>query len=215
MQVLAVGADAAGLVIAAGGTLRMWADAGNDVHAVLVRDVSSPPEDTRRAREAFAGLDVRLHDAVELERIADERAARDALMDVIRGVSPDVILAPSGNSIHAKERELSRLVFGAAYCACVPNYPSPSGVSAASVRAMILHTDPTLGFASGTPEYVDIDSAWAAKRAAIKCFEEAEAHLVAAEALSGARGVQVQRERAEAFGMEPAWGRLRPYRVLP
>jgi LmbE family N-acetylglucosaminyl deacetylase len=215
MKVLAIGLDPIDLIIAAGGTLARYAKRGDEVHAVLVRTSELAEEDFARASAAFGDLGVTLHPTAVVPAIRDERGSRDSLMDTIRRVSPEVIIGPSDNSIRPAECELARLVFGAAYCACVPNYPSPGGVEASSIRPVILHTDPTLGFRSGTPEYVDIEDAWEAKQSAIARYPDAETHLAAAEALGGARGVQVQCERAEAFGQEPVWGRLRPMRVLP
>lgn len=215
MRILAIGTDPVDLLVASGGTLLLYTQAGHEVSAVIVTDAPVPQSDIERAKAAFASLSVSYLNPVLVDTVADLRASRDVLMDVIREVGPEVIIGPSSNSIRGPERALSRLVFGAAYCACVPNYPSPRGVEAATVRAVILHTDPTLGFHSGTPEYVDIVPVWDAKREAIELFDNAADHIVRAESLAGARGVQVQRELAEAFGTEPAWGRLRPYRVLP
>ena len=213
MRILAIGADPVDLLVACGGTLLLYAQAGHEVNALIVADAPVSRAELERATAAFAS--VSYLEPVLVDTVVDSHESRDALMDVMREVSPDVIIAPSSNSIRESERALARLVFGAAYCACVPNYASPRGLEASTVRAVILHTDPTLGFQSGTPEYVDIVPVWDAKRAAIELFDHAADHVIRAEALAGARGVQVQRELAEAFGTEPAWGRLRPHRVLP
>jgi len=215
MKVLAIGLEPVDLITAAGGTLALYAKRGDEVNAVLVRTSDLTEEDFARASATFGDLGVTLQPAAVVPAIRDERGSRDSIMDTIRRISPEVIIGPSDNSIRPAERDLARLVFGAAYCSCVPNYPSPGGVEASPIRPVILHTDPTLGFRSGTPEYVDIEHGWKEKQTAIGRYPNAEKHLAEAEALAGARGVQVQCERAEAFGQEPVWGRLRPTRVLP
>jgi LmbE family N-acetylglucosaminyl deacetylase len=214
LRVLAVGADPADLIAACGGTLAGYADNGVDVTAALVGRPATDPGVER----AFATLGARVTFAAA-PRVADERPARDALMDVLRQARPDVILGPAPRSTRARERRLATLVFGAAYCSCVPNYPSPAGVEASPVRAAILHMDPALSFASGTPQYVDIGAAWERKLAALEALADGDGRdpdpRYVAETLARARGVQVQTEFAEAFGMEPTWGRLRTRRLLP
>jgi LmbE family N-acetylglucosaminyl deacetylase len=213
LRVLAVGADPADLVAACGGTLAGYADNGVDVTVALVGHPAVDPG----VEKAFAVLGARVTVA-DVARVADERPARDALMDVLRQARPDVILGPAPQSTRAVERRLAALVFGAAYCSCVPNYPSLAGVDASPVRAAILHMDPALRFASGTPQYVDVGPMWDRKVAALDGLPAGvrdRAPRYVAETLSRARGVQVQTEFAEAFGMEPTWGRMRTRRLLP
>jgi LmbE family N-acetylglucosaminyl deacetylase len=222
MRVLAVGVTLWDLVAACGGTLARLARRGDDV-TVTVLDPAGAADDAGPGGSAARCLGARLAaaDGVDPE-LPDVRANRDALMDVIREAGAEVLLAPSPSSPSARERAAARLVFNAAYGACVPNYPSPRGLDAVPVRAPILYTDPTGPTPGSAPTYVDIGTAWDAKRVALDVLAAADglpggarAAADRGEVLSRARGVQAQVEFAEAFGAEPVWGRLRATRLLP
>ncbi len=228
-RIVAIGVGPAELLLSCGGALAMYADAGDKVTALAVQPSMTDDQlkagafdDREReaaAFEALGGIQYR-RVMVPAQGIEDNRACRDVLMDELRREQPDVIIGPALMSLDSSARTLSRLIFGAAYCSCVPNYPSPAGLEASSVRAAIVHGDPALEFASGTPQYVDIGSVWERKTASLRAMpshnEGADRDpLYVAETLGRARGVQVQIEFAEAYGLEAAWGRLRAHRLLP
>ncbi len=225
MRVTAVGTSLSDVVVSCGGTLLRYADAD---HQVSVIALSRPPAAAGGAEDGVgAELQRRLNvDAdnwfgLDMDSVDDDKASRDLLTDVFRVTRPDVILGPANTALRPDSRTLAQLVFGAAYCACVPNYPSLTDREAVSVRAVIAQGDPVTHFASGTPEYVDINDVWERKLELLDAVSppvEDQGGATAretAEICARARGVQVQMPFAEAFGHEPAWGRLRTHRLLP
>lgn len=219
MRVAAVGLTPADLAVSCGGTLARYADDGHEVSAIVLRDGPELADTTGRARldELIKGLGLSHGETLGVEQgaTADDRSQRDALADELRASAPDVIFAPGHHALISEARALAALVFGAAYCACVPNYRTPAGRDAVATRAQIMHGDPVLRFDSGNPEYVDIGAVWERKLAALRAVASPDHAVATAEICARARGIQVQLEFAEAFGREPAWGRLRTFRLLP
>lgn len=218
MRVLAIGANPWDVIAYCGGTLARYAQRGDVVTVAPLLDASSG------AGEAAAELlgAAYVTDVLSGTTLDDVRTSRDEVMDVIRAADPEVIVASSPSSACAAERQVARLVFHAAYCACVPNYPSPRGLDAATTRAPILNMDAVGAMLDDAPTYVDIGSTWEAKARALALFAVAEgrpsgagAAAERAEIVSRARGIQTQVEFAEAFAVEPAWGRLRTRRLVP
>lgn len=218
-RVLAIGHETPKLAALAGGTLAKFAER-EDV--VFIAEVT--PASAKRGREQRDSVGKVFAQAVGAEWLGsltldsgnDGRSLRDPVMDVIRKAKPDVIIAPA---LGANERlPLAELVFNAAYCSTIPNYLSPTGLEAASVRAPIFAMDQPLASDYEPDTYVDISEQWARKVELMELYENTEANgnlRDLAEVASRARGVQVHVEFAEAFRIERVWGRLRPYRLLP
>ena len=104
----------------------------------------------------------------------------------------------------------------------MPNYPSPRGLPAVTVRAPILHMDSVALSDEEGLTYVDIESTWQRKLGALSHFSgsgdappEARQARARGEVISRARGVQVQTMWAEAFGQAQVWGRQTTRRLLP
>ena len=219
MRVLVCGSWSWRMIAASGGTIAAYVAAGDEV--TLAPMLDSLNEDVAAAGKSAADLLGAQYDprVAESRDLLDTRTSRDSLMDAIRRAAPEVIIGPSPDAGLIEDTRVARLVFNAAYGSCVPNYPSPDGVDAASVRAAILHMDD--GTLQRPDEYVDISQHWPQKVAALQAFGEVEsipeagAAMAHAEIVSRARGVQLQREFVEAFASERVWGRLRPYRLLP
>lgn len=215
--VLAVANETWALAALAGGTLAKFASHEKFMAEVPYRPADRSPSDRDRLGKAVAAaVGAKWLGTIALESEDDGRGVRDPVMDVIRRARPDVIIVPA--AVGDERMPLAELVFNAAYCSTIPNYISPSGLEAASVRAPIFLMDSPFARDFQPDSYVDISGQWGVKVRALELCEEAGAnanirHL--AETTSRARGVQVQVEFAEAFRFERAWGRLRPYRLLP
>lgn len=217
MRLLAIGVTAWDIIAYCGGTLALCSAAGDEVTIAPLAG-----HRCAEAAEAAEAVGARLNDKGTTS-LRDSRAARDELMDIIREANPDVMVSSSPDSRSAAERAVALLTFNAAYGACVPNYPSPSGREAVAVRAPILHMDSVALTSEDGLTFVDIGQAWTAKNDALAAFrapggglpEEARGAQWRGEVLSRARGVQVQKALAEAFGQAQVWGRLTTRRLLP
>jgi len=216
-RVLAIGRSTAELVALAGGTLAKLSAAGDELFVGEAPVAPAADADGRSAtgEAVAAALGAEWLGSVVLEGDEDGRDVRDPVMDVIRRGRPDVILvsAPDGD----EWMPLTEVVFNAAYCSTIPNYLSPTGLEPAAVRAPIVSLDRPRARDFTPDEYVDVTEQWPAKLELLElCGDAADDELRdLAEVSSRARGIQVQVEFAEAFQIERAWGRLRPYRLLP
>jgi LmbE family N-acetylglucosaminyl deacetylase len=218
-SVLAIARETSELAALTGGTLAKLADREGRRFIAEVRFPSPGVNSEARDRlgEGVAGaVAAEWLGSVAPEDEVDGRTLRDPVMDVIRRARPDIIIVSASDL--AERLPLAELVFNAAYCSTIPNYLSPTGLEAASVRAPILMMDSPSERYYEPDSYVDISEQWPVKLGLLKLCNDAGARsdlTDLAEISSRARGVQVQVEFAEAFRFEPVWGRLRPYRVLP
>jgi LmbE family N-acetylglucosaminyl deacetylase len=214
-RILAIGRSAPELAALAGGTLTKLSATDDDLF-IAEAPTAAAAEGSAGTGEAVAGaLGAEWLGSVPIGGDEDGRSVRDPVMDVIRRARPDLIVvsAPEAD----EWMPLSELVFNAAYCSTIPNYLSPTGLDPASVRAPIVSIDQPRARDFAPDEYVDITEQWPAKVELLElCGDAADGELRdLAEVSSRARGIQVQVEFAEAFRIERAWGRLRPYRLLP
>jgi LmbE family N-acetylglucosaminyl deacetylase len=224
MRVLAIGVTTWDIITYCGGTIALCAAGGDEVTIapLLATRSDSQPAVAERSAAAVAvlGAEIVGQGTGSLE---DTRANRDQLMDVIRRVDPAVLISASPSSRSAIERAAAALTFNAAYPACVPNYPSPGGLAAVTVRAPILHMDAIALADEEGLTYVDIGPTWPQKEQALQEFSASNGELPTAapqarwraEVLSRARGIQVQTTWAEAFGQAQVWGRLATRRLVP
>ena len=210
MRVLAIGRETPELAAFAGGTLGLLADRGDELY--LAEVPAAPNGDGDGVGPALAGaLGAEWLGTLAVEGDEDCRALRDPVVDALRRARPDAILVSAPEP--GEWMPLAELVFNAAYCSTIPNYVSAAGLEAASVRAQIYTLDHPHDHAALPEAYVDITERWDRKAELLERCGAEVADL--AEVVSRARGVQVQVEFAEAFGIERAWGRLRARRWLP
>jgi LmbE family N-acetylglucosaminyl deacetylase len=224
MRILAIGVTTWDIITYCGGTIALCAAGDDEVTMfplLATRSGSEPAVAySSAAAAAVLGAELITPGMVNLE---DTRANRDRLMDVIRQVDPAVLISASPSSRSATERAAAALTFNAAYPACVPNYPSPGGLAAVTVRAPILHMDAIALADEEGLTYVDIEPTWSQKERALQEFSSSNGELPPgalqarwrAEVLSRARGIQVQTTWAEAFGQAQVWGRLATRRLVP
>jgi LmbE family N-acetylglucosaminyl deacetylase len=218
MRVLALARELPDVAAFAGGTLDMLVARGD---SMFLAEVPVESDGDRAERDQVGTA---LAGAVGAEWLGtlpanggeDGRGLRDPVMDVLRRARPDAILVSAPDP--GEQMPLAEVVFNAAYCSTIPNYVSSAGLEAASVRAQIVTLDHRSDHSPLPDTYVDISDRWERKSELVElCRPLWGAGDVdeVAEIVSRARGVQVQVEFAEAFGIERAWGRLRAQRWLP
>lgn len=216
MRIYAIGSTVADVLMQCGGTIARYLRDGSyvTIASCCPESIGNRDSETRLGdHEVFGSVRIEHYN---MQDLADTSSARDQIMDGIRGADAEVLLSPSPRSPDQTERQIARLVFNAAYAACVPNYTSPGGVPVTSTRAPILHMDHLGAFGVTTPEYVDISEVWGVKVQALELTSSSPEKSVAnAEVVNRARGIQVQREFAEVFTPELVWGRLGAVRFLP
>jgi LmbE family N-acetylglucosaminyl deacetylase len=115
LSVLAIGAHADDIEIGAGGTLLGLAasEPGLAAHYVVLTGTPERQLEARAAAEAFlpgADLTVSLHELPEGRLPATWSRVKDALEDVARTCSPDLILAPSVADAHQDHRTIAEIV---------------------------------------------------------------------------------------------------------
>lgn len=232
-RVLAVGAHPDDLEILCAGTLARFAQGGAQVSMAIATDGSAghmliPPDELaairhREAQASAAVIGAELHWlGFPDELIFEDMPTRLRVIDLIRAARPDVILTHDPNDYHPDHRVVSRLVFDASFVAGLPNiqteHPAHPGVCP-------LYYFDTLTGASFLPtEYVDITETFETKRAMLACHASQVQWLMDHDRIdvidfmtvtARMRGLQCGVHYAEGFRAEYAWGRNRPFRVLP
>jgi len=215
MKVLVIAAHPDDEVLGCGGVVARHAAAGDKVETVIVAEGATSrgqggeatPEILRAAATKAAGIlgsapprflglpDNRL-DSVDLLDIVQ------ALEAVLAEVAPEIVYAHHGGDLNIDHR----IVFEAALTACrpIPNTPvkrfycfeTPSSTEWAA---------PSIGPSFQPQRYVRIADTWAAKRAALECYQTEmrdfphARSIKAVEALARWRGAQAGLDTAEAF----------------
>jgi LmbE family N-acetylglucosaminyl deacetylase len=234
MRVLAVGAHPDDLELLCAGTLARWVREG---HEVYMAHLTSGDKGGRQSREELArirGDEANASAAVigatalgtewgDLE-VYESRPFRDRVMDFIRQARPDLIVTHAPNDYHPDHRVASTLVFDAAYCSTIPNYPSPAGLEPHAVRAPIWYMDTVAGIGFAPQEYVDVTDTIEIKQRMLSCHQSQLQWMSSyrhsdvrylVEWVARWRGLQCQVPYAEGFRREDAWGRLRTVRTFP
>lgn len=188
MNVLAIGCHPDDVEIACAGTLAKYAQRGDKVivcHAStgnLGHEIIPPDELTLiRAAEArkaggLAGIEVICAGFNDLEIYDNNRAARDAIVDVIKYAHPDVIITHNPDDYMPDHTAVSRLVFDASFTATLPNYHlSNSKFSTNSTLPAklvpIYYMDTLAGVNFVPTEFVDISDVIDLKIRMLNCHE--------------------------------------------
>ena len=135
MKILTISCHPDDIEIAAGGTIRKYADRGDEVTVCHVANGSQghvviPPDELRkiRIREALEGgrlmgaKQVICMDVNDLEIDSNDQSLVTAMVEVIRYVRPDLIITHSPNDYMKDHVEVSRLAFDASFSATVPHF---------------------------------------------------------------------------------------------
>ena len=181
MRVLAVGCHPDDVEIACSGTLAKCVKRGDTVivcHASSgnLGHVVIPPDELRvnRAAEAkkagaMAGIEVICAGFDDLELFADNKEARDKMVDVIRYADPDVIITHDPDDYMPDHTAVSKLVFDASFTANLPNYPSKQKNAAKLVP--FFYMDTLAGVNFNPTLYVDITEEIDLKLQMLECHE--------------------------------------------
>lgn len=232
-RILAVGAHPDDLEILCSGTLARYVQQGAQVFMAVATDGSAghmiiPPAELAeiRHREAQAAADLvgaelrwlGYHD----EFLANDLDTRLRFADLIRETRPDVILTHDPNDYHPDHRVVSRQVFDASFTSTLPNVKTDH--PAHPVICPLYYFDTLTGANFQPTEFVDITNTFETKKAALACHASqvrwVQEHdnvdlLEFMHVMAQSRGLQCGVRYAEGFRAEYAWGRNRPYRVLP
>ena len=115
LSVLAIGAHPDDIEIGAGGTLLTLAQSqpGLRAHYVVLTGTPNRQDEARDAARSFlpgADLSVDFHDLPEGRLPAVWERAKDALEQVARSCSPDIVIAPSRDDAHQDHRTIAEIV---------------------------------------------------------------------------------------------------------
>ncbi len=235
MNILAVGCHPDDLEIGCGGTLARCASRGDRVtmcvcangnlgHAILM------PDELRRVRaaevQAAASVlgvsEAVMLDANDLEVDSRNPQLTNKLVNLIRRVQPDMIIAHSPDDYMRDHVEASKLVFDASFTASIPHYDTETPGVAEIVP--IYYMDNLAGVNFLPTEYVDVSATVEQKLSALDCHEsqvkwmrdhDGIDFLDFVRTTAKFRGLQCGCAYAEGFRLCPAWPRLPARRLLP
>ena len=233
MKVVAVGAHPDDIEIACSGTLLRCKQRGDEIFMVVVcngnmghkvimpNELAKMREQEFRRSAAMAGAEP-VWMNVDDGNAFDDKRCRDRLVAVLKEIKPDLIITHSPNDYMPDHVAVSHMVFGGSFVSSLTHYaPMEKGDTDVVPIAFM---DNLAGNGFVPTEYVDIGEVIDTK---IKMLESHESqlkwmrehdHIDFAEfvrSCSHARGLQCGVDYAEGFTMSTAWGRLRPYRMLP
>ena len=232
-RVLAVGAHPDDLEILCGGTLARYAQQGVHITMAIATDGSAghmliPPEELAGIRRAEAQAAAALIGAdlhwlgFPDELIFEDMPTRLRFIDLIRAAQPDLILTHFPDDYHPDHRVVSRLMFDASFVSGLPNIKTPHPAHPGVCPLYYFDTLTGAGFLP--TEYVDISDTFETKAAMLACHASQvkwlndHDHIDVLDfitVMAKSRGLQCGSASAEGFRAENAWGRNRPFRVLP
>ena len=166
MRILAIGAHPDDIEIACSGTLAKCVQRGDTVivcHASSGKlgHVVIPPDELRKIRReeakkagSLAGIEVICAGFDDLDIYADNKEARDKMVDVIRYADPDLIITHAPDDYMPDHTAVSKLVFDASFTATLPNYYTKEKKVAKLVP--IYYMDTLAGVNFNPTEYVDV-----------------------------------------------------------
>ena len=234
MRVLAIGAHPDDIELACSGTLAKCVARGDTVivcHASSgnLGHVVIPPDELRviRAGEAkkagaMAGIEVIYGGFDDLDSYADNKEARDKMVEVIRYANPDFIITHGPNDYMPDHTAVSKLVFDASFTATLPNYPSKYKTPAKLVP--IYYMDTLAGVDFQPTEYVDITEQIELKMQMLECHQSQLAWMREHDNIDFAdmvrtcskfRGYQCGVAYAEGFRQCQVYLKGTPKRLLP
>ncbi len=231
--VLAVGAHPDDLELLCGGTLALFARQGSRVCMCHLTNgenggLGETVAEIRKTRRAEAiassgviGAESLCGDIPDGEVIANLEN-RSLMIDIIRGVNPDILITHSPADYHADHAAVSKLVFEASYLVTIPHYRTRHAVMRKLPR--LFYMDTVAGIAFEPKEYVDISSTIETKRQMMRAHAS---QLRFVQELSGIdfldmievigryRGYQCNARYAEGFAEHFAWPHTSTKRILP
>lgn len=232
MNVLAIGCHPDDMEISCSGTLVKCVKRGDKVTVCHVANGNMgheliSPEELREIRigEAksagkIAGIEVVTLDIGDLLPNGSDIRQRDMVIELIRKYQPDFIITHGPTDYMPDHREVSKLVFDAAFAASVPHY----GNGGKAAVTPIFYMDNLAGMNFNPTEYVDITDEIETKIEMLECHESQlkwmrdHDHIDFADFVrtcSKFRGLQCGAAYAEAFTQEYVWPKVVAKRLLP
>ena len=175
------------------GTLILLKECGYEIHVMNIANGScgslemTPGEITRvRGDEAEAAAELigalyhpPLVDDID---IMYEKPLLARVAAVMRLVAPEILLVPSPQDYMEDHMNACRLAVSAAFCRCIPNYPTDPQRSAVDQPVTVYHAQPhgnrdPLGNVVRPGMFVDISSVIARKREMLNCHQSQKVWL--------------------------------------
>ena len=181
MRILAIGAHPDDIEVACSGTLAKCVQRGDTVivcHASSgnLGHVVIPPDELRKIRReeakkagSLAGIEVICAGFDDLDIYADNKEARDKMVDVIRYADPDLIITHAPDDYMPDHTAVSKLVFDASFTATLPNYYTKEKKVAKLVP--IYYMDTLAGVNFNPTMYVDVSDTIDLKIKMLCCHE--------------------------------------------
>jgi len=234
MRVLAVGAHPDDLEILCGGTLARFVAEGNEVVMCNASygnrgsfEHTSEEIAEIRLREARRAAEIAGAEHVTLgftdgEIDASDREQRLAVVDLVRGTRPDLILTHSPGDYMSDHNEVAKLVFDCSFHATLPLLETAR--PAHDTVTPIYHFETVMGVGFTPAEYVDVSSTIDTKTAMLEAHESQLTWLRDHDGIdiveqmrtaTRYRGLQCGVEYAEGFVPCSAWLRGTTRRLLP
>lgn len=240
MRILAIGAHPDDIEIACSGTLAKCVKRGDTVivcHASSgnLGHVVIPPDELRviRANEAktagaLAGIEVIYGGFDDLEIYADNKLARDKMVDVIRYADPDLIITHDPDDYMPDHTSISKLVFDASFTATLPNYATctdtPNKATKPAKLVPIYYMDTLAGVNFNPTVFVDVSATIDLKIKMLNCHESQVVWMKEHDGIDFAdmvktcsryRGYQCGAEYAEGFKQCQVYLKGTTKRLLP
>lgn len=234
MRVLAMGCHPDDIEVACAGTLAACKARGDDVFVCHVANGNMghaiiEPGELREMRAgefkrsaAMLGAEPLTCDIGDVVVYADDRAQRDAVIDVLRYVKPDVIITHSPDDYMPDHVAVSKLVFDASFVCTIPHYKTKQPHYGSLVP--IYYMDTLAGLSFQPTEYVDISEHIELKLDMLNCHESQIKWMIDHDNIdfidfvrtcAKYRGLQCGVPYAEAFSQCLRWPKVLPRRMLP
>lgn len=232
MNVLAVTCHPDDMELSCAGTLAKCVKRGDNVTVCHVANGNMgheiiSPEELREIRigeakrsGAMAKINVCTLDIGDLLPNGCDYKQRDMVVELIKKCQPDFIITHSPDDYMPDHREVSKLVFDAAFAASVPHYGAPGKAAVTPIYYM----DHLAGLNFVPTEFVDITDEIDLKIEMLECHESQLKWMRDHDNIDFAefcrtcarfRGFQSNSEYAEAFRQELVWPKVVAKRLLP
>lgn len=181
MRVLAIGAHPDDIEIACSGTLAKCVKRGDEVFVCHLScgdlgHVIIPPDELKEMRineakkaGSLAGITVMWGGFYDLDIFADNKEARNKVVEVIKEVKPDFIITHNPDDYMPDHVATSKLVFDASFTATLPNYKTKAQGHAELVP--IYYMDTLAGVNFVPTEFVDVTNEIDLKLQMLNCHE--------------------------------------------
>jgi len=234
MRVLAIGAHPDDLEISCGGTLAKYARLGNPVfmvHAASgnVGHRTIPPDELAKIRRheaqeagAVIGAETFWLGADDLYVRSENMELRNALVDIIRYVKPDIMITHHPDDYMDDHNETSKLVFQASMASTVSHLQTKHDFH--DKLTPIYYMDPVAGIGAIPTEYVDISEDIDTKLKMVAAHKSQQEwlkdhdgvdYLETTTLLSRFRGHQCNVQYAEGFTYCMQYHKMPARRYLP